>query len=308
MGTHLDPALEVCVPDHVPAVCNPETTVEVLGDDDVILCKGDCSGGCPPACPLPAVGHVTVCGQLVDFENSTRVTVEGGGTGIRCDEIPVAERTGPCAMEVTISDGLEWPIPPDPIEVSVYDCGYYAVKNIPSPSSGRFLITVDDAPDSGREDWATTAITFRVVAGERRESVNTYALRRDTDEAWTVSAGEPFGGLTFSEKGALALIFLRAGSPASNVRILRSPEGAAPDDDYYFSDNARDLRTTIDTYLEVTGLNGTGLIVDSDLVDHSGMGGLPDPCVWPWEPAGSFPGLVLVSERSAELFGGGACE
>ncbi len=308
LGTHFDDDLGVCVADYAPAVCNAETTVEVIRDDNVILCKGDCSGGCPPACPLPAVGHVTICGQVVSIETTGRIDADGGGTGMRCDEIPVEERTGPCLMKLSVSDGIDWPISSDALDVTLYDCGYFAVTNIPAPASGRLLLTVDDADGSAAEEWVPTASMLDVEAGERVESVNAYGLRHSTDQAWTESAGWPFGGATFSEKGTLAMIFLRGDTPVDFVQIVRSPGGVEADDDYYFSDSDRYTRSTITLSQYATGHDGAGLIVNSPLVDHGGSGGLPDLCVWPWEPAASIPGVLMVTERRAARIGGGLCE
>lgn len=307
-GTHFDDDLDLCVADYAPAVCNPETTVEVLRDDDVILCKGDCSGGCPPACPLPAVGHVSVCGQIVSIETTGRIDADGGGTGRLCDDIPVEERTGPCLMKLSISDGLDWPISADALDVSLYDCGYFAVTNMPAPASGKLLLTVDDANGSAAEEWVPTATILNVSSGERHESVNAYGLRHSTDQLWTESAGWPFGGTTFSDKGTLAMIFLRNETPVGFVEIVRSPGGVDADADYYFSDEGRYTRRTILLSQYATGLDGTGLIVDSPLVDHGGSGGLPDLCVWPWEPAAAIPGVLMVTERRATRIGGGLCE
>jgi len=306
-GAHFDAEEEQCLPDHAPAVCNTETTVEEIIDGDVTLCNGDCGGGCPSACPPPAAGHVTVCGELIDVETGARITSDGGGTGADCDEIPIAERTGPCLLEVAIHAGLEWPAPASIGDVEVDDCGFYVAANVPAPGLGLVMLSLDDAEGtSSAETWVATATAAAVSSGERLVAQKAYAVRRSTDSAWTTAAGSPFGGLTFSEKGVLAFRFFRADISIEEVTITRSPEGVVEDSDFYFSDTGRQTWATIDPAQDDTGVNGVGFIVDTPLADHRGQGGLPE-CTWPTVLRRSFPGLVLVEEIYAVSPGGGPC-
>jgi hypothetical protein len=305
-GTHFDAELGACLADHPPAVCNPETTVEAIDADGVVHCSGDCGTGCPSACPPPAAGHVTVCGELVDVEIGERITSDGGGTGADCSEIPAGERTGPCLLDVAISDGTVWPVSESLAEVEIDDCGFYVAFNVPEPAFGLFMVSVDDAEGSAAEEWVATATSFAVSTGERITSKRTYVVRRSTDLAWTTAAGNPYGGLTLSEKGVFGFLFLRGDTPVSDVTITRNPEGVVEDSDFYFSDADRHTWSTIEPTQDATGMNGIGLIVDTPLTEHRGEGGPPD-CTWPMVTRESVPGLVRVEELVAESPGGGPC-
>jgi len=122
-----------------------------------------------------------------------------------------------------------------------------------------------------------------------------------TDELWTLTAGSPFGATTFSNKGVLAPLYFRGGLPVQGVMITRDPAGVVQHDDYYFSDDDPWSRTTVDVTQNATGTNGTGLMVNSALVDHGGTGGLPATCVWKDQLGKSIAGVMTAVEIPAVL-------
>ena len=101
---------------------------------------------------------------------------------------------------------------------------------------------------------------------------------------------------------------MNGGLPSQGTKITRSPSGPAPPDDYYFANSSPFDRSTVDSTLESTGVNGTALMVNSVLVDHSGEGGELPGCLWPPDLAKSVPGLVLVHEfHSIDSASGALC-
>jgi hypothetical protein len=285
--THFDRNLFACVPDFPATVCEPETTVEVAGDDGVIECIGigDPDGCRAPPCPVPDAGKVTVCGQLVDVETSAVIETAAGDLTVELYD----------ALDFASDPDGALPLPYDSLVIN--QCGQFAVTNVPKPALGYLGIATDDAAG---DDYALTGVALPVASGDRIQDLNLYATRRSTDAAWTATAGDPFGGASFSEVGVHAAIYLLDGNPVEGVRIT---ENSAPDpaSDYYFSDADPATRTTVDPAQASTGPNGTALIVDSALVNHGGEGGdLPAGCRWPSGLADAIPGVVFILERHAE--------
>jgi hypothetical protein len=124
-------------------------------------------------------------------------------------------------------------------------------------------------------------------------------VRITTDAAWTSTAGDPFDGASFAEKGVIAGIFLLEGVPVEGMVLKRDPDGVVPADDFYFSDANPLTRTTVDPLQDATGPNGTALMVNSGAVYHLAQGYVPDHCYWGAELAKSLPGAVVVTEFHA---------
>jgi hypothetical protein len=306
-GTHYDADSLSCVPDLPPTECGPNTTMEV-GDDGVIICVGSGGfGNCSDAgqCPQPNPDSVAVCGQIFDIETNEPLAAEGA-TGVPCDpDNPTAD--GPCSLEVVFYDPLTFagmptttaPQPADDIVID--DCGRYRGENIELPFNTYLAVTTDDA--TGDAEWILTGIAFQMEGdGQRLPDVRAFATRHSTDEMWTETAGDPFGGMTFSEKGVYVPTF-RYGTPVANVKITGLNGQVYEADDYYFSDADPETKTTIDPDLDMTGANGAGLFVNSSLTFHSGAGAEPEGCQWPSSLAATIPNVVFAQDRNAEIAG-----
>ena len=116
-----------------------------------------------------------------------------------------------------------------------------------------------------------------------------FAVRNETDTAWSTSAG--LVGPTFADRGVVAMNFRYQGTGRPGVTITRNGSTQIADD-HYFSD-AGPARTTVDPGLLVTGTNGTALLLNSPLENHSGQGGEPTGCEWQLGVAVATSGVVL---------------
>ncbi len=312
LGTHFDPISQTCTPNTDPTECGPNTVPQV-NDDGVIICVGQGGGGCgaPLVCPEPSATGVSVCGSLFDL-GTDDVLIADDAEGEPCDPQNPTE-TGPCSLVLNVYDALAFPQNPrgtSPLaseEVLVDDCGRYRMVDIKRPFNGVFAIALDDATTTGGldgdelQDAHRLSVTgFATAAGETRDGVRLFAMTVDTDEAWTASAGDPFEGQTFAQVGVYAPIFLHGETPVPGVKITAGGTVRAGSD-YYFADATAGSRLEIDAGQDDTGTNGTGLIVNSSIAQHSGTGSEPAGCSWPTGTAAANPGMVFYQDRHARL-------
>ncbi|MEJ2085243.1 MAG: hypothetical protein P8Y44_06130 [Acidobacteriota bacterium] len=145
------------------------------------------------------------------------------------------------------------------------------------------------------DNLVLSATTLPTPDGQELIGRALYAVQRATDERWTTSAGDPFAGQTFAEVGVFAAIFITGEIPTSGVTLTRL-SSTQEEDDYYFSDASSLVRSSIDAQLTETGSNGSALMVNSPLVDHSGMGGELSGCEWPDELGISLQGAVVIQD------------
>jgi hypothetical protein len=308
-GTHLESG--ECVPNiDPPAVCGPNTNPEVQ-PDGTILCVGTGGGGCGSiSCGSPAGSNMSLCGQLYDVETGAIIRqVDPPPTGQPCDEAnPTAD--GPCALSVEFYDPLAFAANPagtSPLNADtklINDCGHFIGVNVTRPFNGFAAVAIEDCTDMDcGDDVRLTGIAFPVEAGEVRRDLRAFAIRRTTDEIWTSSAGDPFaGGASFVDKGVYGPVFNHEGVPVEGV-VITAGGATRPADDYYFSDTDPTLRTTVDTDLSSTGPNGMGLMVNSSLGNHSGVGGEPDGCEWQSELATSIATVLFFRESFTHAIG-----
>lgn len=268
---------------------------------DAAVLPGDC--GAPIVCPTPVGSKVTVCGRIFDVGSGEPISAPSP-VGALCD--PGAPTTsGPCALTIEMFDPLAFAANPTgtaPLaadEIAIDDCGRYRAVNVTRPFNGYMAVVVDDAAAL----YAQTAVTFPIDMGETRAGSVAAATLQATDTGWTITAGDPFGGITFAEKGVVLYVFLYAGVPVAGVIITRS--GAVrPVDDYYFAaSDVGAMRTTVAAGETATGPNGAALLVNSSLAQHSGTGAEPSGCEWPSELAAAIPGVVFYAERNAHVVG-----
>lgn len=312
-GTVYDDNMGGCVAELPPTVCDENTTVEIVDENGVVVCMGTgTGGGCNLTCPQAASGRVTVCGVLKDVETSAEVGE--GGTGALCDlENPTAD--GACSLEMKFYDALQFAqnptgtaeLPYDDLKLN--DCGHFVVQNVPAPALGFLAIGADDSEAGSSDNYVLAGVALPVTGGQRIDDLDTYVVRQATDATWSGAVSLP-GGQSFVERGVYVPIFLHKGQPVSGVVVT---EGGSPQvaEDYYFSDTDPLSRSTVDPGQNSTGANGSALLVDSELVMHSGTGseGMLEGCVWPSDLADAIPGVAFVQDRHSEDTGTGEdCE
>jgi len=248
----------------------------------------------PLICPVPSPGNSCISGQLYEMETGDLVRAASPSG----DPCAVVTADGPCSVEVEVFDALGFyqnpsGTPPLPADIVVDDCGFYRVSNFPNPALGFVAVAADDA--SGPDDLVQAAISMGISPGAQIDGTPLYAFRVTTDQAWTDSAGDPFVGQTFSERGVVVGIFFNDDEPAPGV-VLTRIGAAQPSDDYYFDDLNPFDRSNVNPALTSTGTNGTALMVDSGLEVHGGIGGATSGCEWPTHLAKSIPGVAVVQE------------
>ncbi len=280
-------------------------------DAQVVADAGPPEMACAPdlPCPSAAPGRVTVCGRLLDVE--TDLGIESANPRWAECGTAKAATDGPCQLEIQFYDALDFagnPTGATPLQyANLYrdDCGRFVAENVQRPSLGFLGIGVDDAsgePDTHR----LTGVAFPVTSGQIRTREMVYSLRTETDVAWSAQAG--LGASSFVDRGVILTLFVDGdGAPVAGAKVVSNGSVRAADD-YYFSDTNPRLRSTVDPSLTAAGLNGAGLMLNSPLVEHSGMGGEPTGCHWSSALAASIPGVLFA--RHAELQSdttGGSC-
>jgi hypothetical protein len=167
--------------------------------------------------------------------------------------------------------------------------------------------SVDDHPSAPDNAWLS-AVFLATRANLQYDGLQLYSVRVSTDAQWTTSAGSPFGSASFGDRGTYLPIFRHRGVPVAGVVVTENglPQ---PSDDYYFSDQSATGRTTIDPARNSTSANGSALLVDSALVNHSGEGAQPaSGCVWPSDLGDAIPGVYHVHVRNSENNMGDDCQ
>jgi len=260
-------------------------------------------------CPTQRPGEACVSGRLINVQDDQPICALPANAGV-CTG---SSSEGPCALTLRVYDALAFvqnplgAVPLEPLESLVDGCGRFRLSAFTKPVSGFGLASVDDG--TGTPDLhVLSAGMLPMPDGAEVDQVRLFAVRHTTDQAWTTSAGNPFGGNTFAQAGTYVAIFRHAETSVAGV-ALRSNGSAVSGSDYYFADLDSQNRQTVDAGLASTGANGTGLFVTGSITLITGEGGEPDGCSWPMAQGGSAPGLVVVHEFNAELSGqaGVAC-
>ncbi|HUQ04350.1 MAG TPA: hypothetical protein VM261_17745, partial [Kofleriaceae bacterium] len=226
--------------------------------------------------------------------------------------------SGPCSLRVRFFDALDFAgnpqtaqpiIPPE----GVYQdgCNRYKGHNMTRPMFGFVGIGVDDAPGiTPTTPHRVTGVATANNLATPARGFRAYITKVSTDQLWSTSAA--LGGMSFGQRGVLAIVFHYKGAPRSGVTIRRSGS-PIPNDDFYFTDTGI-TRTTVSGGIpgtqSSTGANGTGLVINADTpIAHDGIGGepgTPGQCVWPSNLGASIPNVVFVQIKEAELATGGA--
>lgn len=305
-----------CVPMFDPTQCDPATTSpEVDPATGVTTCVGTGGGGSctsPFACPAPAAGKQSICGQIYDLLTDQPFQAPGA-MGAKC---AAGATTGPCALGIKAFDAISFANNPGgatPLGVGmVYidDCGRYRVQDIDPPSGPYVGLGFDDASaalvgPAGVTNGVGVA-TLKDV-GNATKDFDGFVAAKSTTDMWTAS-----GGPTLAQ-GMFVNIF-RAHKTGhmeqAGVTFTRSGN-PAPNDDFYFK-SADTGRTMIDPTATSTGANGTAIVINAHISDgavNSGTGGLPSQCIWETHPGSSIPNVVFVQvKRPRDNFMGDTCD
>lgn len=312
-GTSYDDNEGGCVADFEERLCDTLTTIEE-SRDGVKVCVGTGGTSCNLPCPTPMPGRMTLCGEIRDVE--TDASIGPSGTGELCVRgSPTA--SGPCSLQIDFFDALQFaqnPTGTNPImggNVQLNDCGQFVASDIPPPALEFIAIGADDNENGSNDDYALAGVALPAAPNLLVRDITTYVVRKSTDAAWTSSAGNPLpGGQSFVDRGVYVPIFLHKDNPVSGVVVLEA-DAPQTDEDYYFSDTSPTSRTTVDPGQTSTGANGSALLVDSELVMHSGQGseGMLEGCEWPSDLADAIPGVAFVQvRRSLDPANSEACE
>lgn len=241
-----------------------------------------------PECPMPDTGRVTLCGSILDVATGAPVRV-AEATGAACDPVePAAD--GPCALRVRAFDPLAFASDPTgtaplPVgDVVVDDCGFYVIESATRPFNG-FIGVVVDAPAGDLR--IPTGVAHAVNPGAHLIDLPVYSTATATDEAWTESAGSPFGDQTFAERGVALVHFGAEGVQVTAGGVVQSAAR-------YLTGSDAGPYAAVDPDLTATGPAGAVLVTDIALQNLSGNGGEPEGCTWPSLLGAAVPGVVSV--------------
>ena len=127
--------------------------------------------------------------------------------------------------------------------------------------------------------------------GTLRNDLTPYVVRTDTDVWWTATAGDPFSGESFSQRGVHLLLMKHGNAPVAGVEVSNGQV-------FYFADTDLAVRSTVDPDATATGVDGAALRVDST-IGAEVTGGEPPGCAWSPLPFGTIPGYVWVETSLA---------
>ena len=301
-GPFTELAGDQCVPMFPPTECDPgSTTADTDPATGVTTCIGTgTSAGCGGAfaCPAPAAGRQTICGQLYDFETSTRF--QGASpTGAQCPPTPTAD--GPCALGIRAYDAVEFAtnpataVPRTTAAVYIDDCGRYRVPDIEPGTSPFIGLGIDDALPANRGPAGVTNVvgvaTPKVVDTSTRE-FEAFIVKMSTTTQWQTSGGPSIAA------GYYAMVFRAASTGMGakpGVTVVNQAMGPIMANDFYFTP-AQTTRQTVDVAQNATGANGTALVAGAALAHggYSGVGGLPAECKWSGHPGVTLAGIVFI--------------
>jgi len=292
-----------CVPMFPPTECDPGST---MADTDpttgVTTCIGTgtiagCSGAF--ACPAPAAGKQTICGQFYDFENN--MLFQGTNpTGMECPATPTTE--GPCALGIRAFDAVEFasnptmamPRPTGPVYID--DCGRYRVPDIEFGTSPFIGLGIDDKnPAMAGPAGVTNVVGVATpkLADTSTRDLEGFIVKMATTTKWQTSGGPGIA------QGYYAMTFRAMSTgqtPKAGVVVVNQAMGAIPANDFYFM-STQTTRETIDPAQNFTGANGTALVSGASFA-HGGysgvMGGLPPECKWSGHGGVTLPGVVFI--------------
>lgn len=303
----------VCVP---KVHCDPNTTTEMTDPNTgEVTCVGTSGGlGCDQALPCPPPSdnnHQTVCGQIYDLENDAKFAATDA-KGNRCTSTTT---DGPCALAFKAFDAVAFaqnPTGTTPQSIGdnyVDDCGRYRLENIAIPGSPYLGLGLDDAASAGVGPAGVTNTMGTGTLTQGGKAINNFdafIAKKSLTDGWVA------GGVSISDGPIVNIFRAHQTGEAEQSGVTFTRNGAVVmNDDFYFSANAT-TRDTLDSAANVTGKNGTAIVIHAKLSDgavNSGMGGLDSTCVWDVHPAASLAGVVFVQvKRPMDNFSGDTCD
>lgn len=285
-----------CVPMFPATVCDDGTT---LPDTDpttgVTTCIGTGGGGCsaPIACPTPAAGKQTVCGQIYNFADNTPFAATGA-TGTKC---AAGATEGPCALAMVAVN----PVGGKPYAtgaVYIDDCGRYRIPDMETAGQSFVVVKMDDIVDIAKTTAPLTGVTVPTFVGfpvmsTRTTNFDTWVVNQATTDMWKPNGGPDVN----TASGVYAAVF--------RAHVCDATTGLCPGGDrletkagatimgntgtkYYFAANDPN-HEIISASATVTGINGTVLTSISPMVGFTRLDGGPIDanCVWDHHTAGA---------------------
>lgn len=247
----------------------------------------------PLPCPMPESDKLSICGRILDVDSDLPLAI--AGPPMSCS----GESAGPCSLDMSFYDALEFAnngegtTPLDLDAVVVDSCGRFRAVNVQSPALGFVAIGVDDPVDV----FVLAAVTRASSAGAVLDDTEVFAITAASDQAWTTSAGDPFGGPTFSAAGAALLLFEDNGARVAGVTATVSGNPVMSGNGFYFASDSADRLAAIDNGIGSTSNVGAVLVTNSSLVDHSGTGSERGGCEWDSALADAISGVIFVAPR-----------
>jgi hypothetical protein len=290
-----------CVPMFPPTQCDPATTsADVDPATGVTTCIGTGGGGCgaPFACPTPASGKQTICGQIYDFENMSAFA-DTGAVGAKCG---TGSTSGPCSIQIKAFDAISFAMNPQAATELAHgpvyqdDCGRYRVPDISAPGGPFVALGIDDADAAKAGPTGTTnatGVATKFVLNGVVKDFEAFIVTGATTASWEGSPGAPplSGGYYVDVFRAHSTGF----APQAGVTVTKSGV-TIPNNDWYFT-STEITHDTIDSAATATGANGSAIITGASVADgvaYSGQGALPAECRWDTHPGASLPFIVFI--------------
>lgn len=280
------------IEDVTPASGDP---VDAGGEADASIPPDAMQFVCSVDLPCPEPGGSTllsVCGRVLD--TTTSAAIEQPGLGRSCADASGA----PCTLEIQAFDALEFfnnPTGATPLassEQTLDTCGRYSFVDLERPALGGVVFTVTD-PSMVHVNTGVGGI----FAADQAHDLDLYATRAQDDQRWTTTANEPFGGPTFSESGAVLMLFDDNGTPVAGVNATRNGAVVVQAERFHLVGLGNTL-DMVDPNATSTGATGAVLVINSTLVSHSGTGGERANCEWQSDLADAVPGFITIAPRS----------
>lgn len=289
-----------CVPKLPPTQCDPTTTQpDTDPTTGVTTCIGTGGGGCsaPLACPNPATGKQTLCGQIYKFVDDSPFAADAA-TGSKCAS---GATTGPCALKISVLDySSRRDLTSTASNVYVDDCGRYRISDIDPGSSVVELVIFSEAsvPPSGAGSVTVPSVvgffaSAATATAGRLKDFEAFVVDAATTKQWAMDGGPAL------KDGIFAAIF-RAhatnGDRIANQAGVKITVGGVPQDGAYFVEGpARQHIASPASAITATTSNGAALVSLPASTSVGGKNGLPSGCIYVDKLAGSSPGTVFFS-------------
>ena len=291
-----------CVPTFPPTQCDPaSTTAQIDATTGVVTCIGSGGGGCSAtfACPTPAAGKHTICGQIYDFQTNLKLAA-ADPTGKKCTT-PTA--TGPCALAIKPYDAIAFASNPStavPLAnggTEIDDCGHYRITNIDSPASPFIGLGFDDASGPGPGGTTVTVGIATLAMPPVTNDLEGFIVAGSTTAMWAGTGGPTLATGMYAPVYRQHKVVGDLLAPQAGVTFTRNGISVPANDSYFVPTEI--TRQNIEPSAMTTGANGTALINNATIADgvsYSGSGGITDAvnCRWELHAGTSLPGIVFI--------------